>query len=207
LQTAHCVYEEAISALSLVGGVVTLGTDGSKTFSIKEATLPVEYVDGGHAFDLAILALNETVAADSPLKPIPLSQDPIPADMAVTILGWGANTPNGGVVKQLHVAAITALDDVKCSEIYGETFDGEQSFCANKKENLEDEHSVDSCQGDTGGPVIFTREEAGAQITYLGGVISWGYGKFNLSYRTQDRGQSISSRVMTDHIIFEMLKK
>jgi secreted trypsin-like serine protease len=177
-----------MSALSLVGGVVALDqlVDGSKTFSITEVKIKDGYADGGHANDLAILVLNETVA--SPLIPILPSQDPIPAAMPVTILGWGATTPNGGVVKQLHSAAITALDDATCLEIYGaETFDEDQSFCANK-EITDDEHSVDSCQGDTGGPVIFTKEEAGVPpVTYLGGVISWGYGKFNLSYRAKDR--------------------
>jgi hypothetical protein len=173
--------------LSVVGGVVTLGADGSRTFGILDMKIPDEYADGGHASDLAILVLNETVADDSPVKRIPLSQDPIPADMEVTILGWGANTPNGGVVKQLHSAEIIALDDAECSAIYGETFDGDQSFCANKK-ITDDEPSIDSCQGDTGGPVIVVKEEAGVPpVTYLGGVISWGYGKFNLSYRAQDR--------------------
>lgn len=89
--------------------------------------------------------------------------------------GWGV-TGDGNVTDYLQTAAIPYLDQDECFEKYLSLYGGlpEGAFCAGWIEG-----GIDSCGGDSGGPIFFTGDTGVAPYSnqpILTGVVSWGRG-------------------------------
>jgi secreted trypsin-like serine protease len=82
--------------------------------------------------------------------------------------GWGNRSRNGpNLPRQLHTGAIERFQDGVCDDRYGRAFDPATMFCGGRADG-----SVDTCEGDSGGPVLGL-DAAGRDV--LVGLVSFGH--------------------------------
>lgn len=97
--------------------------------------------------------------------PIPLAGQQTPGGTNVTVAGWGnlefnnANRPD--ILQKVSVPTVT---DEECRLAYGPTDMFDSFICAGVPEG-----GLDSCNGDSGGPLFTTGE-----TRQLIGIVSWG---------------------------------
>jgi trypsin len=165
LTAAHCVPDGNASGLSVVVGTNNNGDGSGTRIPLTQAIVHPAYANSTH--DVALLHLASAVPAA--VKPITLAlegNDALEAaGTAVTVAGWGDQTPlaGGGLLVsstlrevQLNVVADS---DLQCSA------DAATGICAAAL-------LKDSCQGDSGGPLFGTTAGVRTQI----GVVSYGIG-------------------------------
>lgn len=85
-------------------------------------------------------------------------------DCTVRILGWGETSPKGNAAVYLREAYPRSLNRRDCAAAHGSEQITESMICAGNAQS----GGVDSCSGDSGGPMIFNNEQVG--------VVSWGVG-------------------------------
>ena len=84
----------------------------------------------------------------------------------LTVIGWGTTTtgkpryPN-----ELREVDVPAVNDATCGGAYGASLDAATMVCAGAP-------NIDSCYGDSGGPLFFRNNGAPVQV----GIVSWGNG-------------------------------
>jgi secreted trypsin-like serine protease len=84
------------------------------------------------------------------------------------IFGWGNRSRTGpNLPRQLHTGTIERFTDGVCDDRYGRGFDVETMFCGGRADG-----SVDTCDGDSGGPVVGL-DAAGRDV--LVGLVSFGH--------------------------------
>lgn len=201
LTAAHCVLEYTPRDLSVVIGELDLSqVSSSDRFAVAEVIVHPAYDRQSLANDLAVLRLTVPV-----LNGIPLSLPPLTGrqlGMALTdvelaalsgdvllpgvyesnrfsetgvvyrILGWGATSAqaNAPVVPHLLEADLEVFSPETCSNGLNGT-----TFCAGQLNG-----AVDSCSGDSGGPLLRVRTTAAVQelTEYeLMGLVSYGNGE------------------------------
>jgi secreted trypsin-like serine protease len=92
--------------------------------------------------------------------------------VAVGVSGWGVTSEGGVVVDKLRfVDFLPIVDNETCDRSYKTVGDsiGDGMICAGFRGG-----GYDACQGDSGGPL--TVKSANSGVTYLIGIVSWGYG-------------------------------
>ncbi|GBN06147.1 Chymotrypsinogen B [Araneus ventricosus] len=121
--------------------------------------------------DIALLRMETPFEFNHYVKPIclPDEGDEIPPHDRATILGWGRrrNDTNYGT-DILHQADVPIVKLSKCRAAYSRYMISDKMLCAGF-----DSGKVDSCRGDSGGPLIFKRPD-GTWAVY--GVTSFGDG-------------------------------
>lgn len=85
----------------------------------------------------------------------------MPSGPVAFVSGWGHLTPGGKSPEDLHFVDVQLVSFVKCFRKYNGRIT-RRMICAGY-----DEGGKDSCQNDSGGPLIFQ----GKQL----GIVSWGY--------------------------------
>lgn len=133
--------------------------------------------------DIALLKLEQPVAGDlqgSKLHSISLPSlrnrvDLFRSGARHVVNGWGI-TENGNVTSQLQMAAVPFLEQEYCYQKYQSIFGDlpQGAFCAGWIEG-----GVDSCGGDSGGPIFFEGNKGPAPYSnhpILTGLVSWGQG-------------------------------
>ncbi|QBI20260.1 trypsin-like serine protease [Egibacter rhizosphaerae] len=119
------------------------------------ATDPTEHAD------LALLRLPEPVEAEP--HTVAGSQPPEGTD--TTIAGWGRSGPGqDDYPDRLQVATAPVVADEVCDEAFGPAYIADTMICAGEG----GPDSPDTCAGDSGGPLIDTRNGAVAGITSFG---------------------------------------
>jgi secreted trypsin-like serine protease len=163
LTAGHCV-----SMFRYVPGVLTatFGRDdltgsGGETVAVKSVRIHPEYRETtfkdetvGH-HDLAVLTLARPVN-----RPVATLGTPGSARSG-QIAGWGFTSENDLLNTRLRAADVPLPGDAACKRAYGGSFDPSDMVCAGSDK-------ADSCQFDSGGPLI-TRGR-------VVGLVSWGYG-------------------------------
>jgi secreted trypsin-like serine protease len=86
------------------------------------------------------------------------------------ISGWGSTSEVGGTVDTLRAASVPIVSDSTCGSplIYGSEFQPATMVCAGYLAG-----GVDTCYGDSGGPLEAPLEGGGYRLV---GITSWGYG-------------------------------
>ena len=126
--------------------------------------------DGVPRYDVAYLVLSSP-SGQTPIKIAGTDEGALwdpgsPEDVS----GWGSTSESGGTVDTLRAATVDVIPDSACSSptVYGSDFDSATMLCAG---NLSG--GVDSCFGDSGGPLQAALQGGGYRLV---GITGWGDG-------------------------------
>lgn len=188
ITAAHCVLgggrtfsaDEVVVAHTPSGSLTDPAAD---VVSVRAITVNPDYDRVTQAGDIAVLRLRRPLEGIAPLLPALPAEDALfaPSGTKVSVAGWGATTPAGQKFpKRFRSGDLVVFPDSACGGgddfIIGDVvFDGYENdevdpltmVCA---EGVRAERIVDSCIGDSGGPLIAGRGETARLI----GVVSWG---------------------------------
>ena len=161
ITAAHCV--EGEGELDVVIGRHDLRTREGERTRLAEILIHPDY-SGRQTLvnDVALLRL----ARPSGYAPanLPAGGALEIAGAAVTVVGWGELAARSGSAT-LQEAVISLVSDGMCRAAYPDWFVAEAMICAGV-----DDGGVDSCYGDSGGPLFST---IGGSFTLVG-LVSWG---------------------------------
>ncbi|XP_011193844.2 serine protease easter [Zeugodacus cucurbitae] len=187
---AHCVSKEALPANWRLSGVrlgewdldtsqdCQFDKKGNKLcsgshidFSIEEEIYHPLYNDAAKKYDIALLRLQEKVNYNDFTSPIclPVSTNSSANNyegVTMGIAGWGSTETSRNSVKKLK-ALLRGRNLERCKAKYNIDIDNTQ-ICAGG------EKGVDSCKGDSGGPLMFLQSYNGMESCLLIGVTSFG---------------------------------
>jgi secreted trypsin-like serine protease len=172
LTAAHCVTNsdtgEQISPapLHVMFGKSRLDTPGGETVEVAEIIRDPEYDPGLYTHDAALLVLSRPVA----IAPAPLAglASQLREGEKATIVGWGVTSENSATSSaQLLGARVPVWSNARCYQAYDILHEPALQLCAARRRG-----GVDTCYGDSGGPLI--GRQGGAAV--LLGVVSFGNG-------------------------------
>ncbi|XP_028038367.1 proclotting enzyme-like [Bombyx mandarina] len=119
--------------------------------------------------DIAILTLDQPVTFTKNIRPICLpSGGRAYAGLVATVIGWGSLRESGPQPSVLQEVSIPIWTNSECRLKYGPAAPGgivDHMICAGKA-------SMDSCSGDSGGPLMVNEGGTWNQV----GIVSWGIG-------------------------------
>ncbi|CAH2050325.1 unnamed protein product, partial [Iphiclides podalirius] len=119
--------------------------------------------------DVALLTLDQPVTFSKSIRPICLpSGNRAYAGQVATVIGWGSLRESGPQPSVLQEVTIPIWQNSDCRLKYGSAAPGgivDHMICAGKA-------SMDSCSGDSGGPLMVNEGGRWTQV----GVVSWGIG-------------------------------
>lgn len=120
------------------------------------------HVPYGWLNDFALLHLATTMEFGTAVQPVQLASTESDLDFEVDcfVSGWGKTLNESQSTEQLRAAHVRLLPEEQCNQYYEGQLD-ETMVCAG-------EDGRDSCQNDSGGPLVCR----GKQV----GVVSWGKG-------------------------------
>jgi secreted trypsin-like serine protease len=168
---AHCLKGQNPKDVTVTAGTDKLGEGGVKR-TVKCFIPHPNHNPDTKDNDIALIGLSETLPFNDKIEPIALMTPE--ADRGVfsgdaVVTGWGSIREGGSTVPDLRVAEVPFVEQRECSRLMDK--DGvkvtENMICAGVAEG-----GVDSCNGDSGGPLTFgTHSDA-----RLVGIVSWGEG-------------------------------
>ncbi|XP_046403906.1 trypsin-1-like [Ischnura elegans] len=163
---AHCVHDKGDNSLQLMAG--SLDVDEGDIYDVTYFTVHPNYDPAARNYDwdMALLKVSTPFVFSSTVSPIALPAEGEELDVGtmVVISGWGDVREGGNIAKFLQKVTVPVYDQHECFLDY--ITDGgitDQMFCAGVKEA-----GKNSCNGDSGGPVV-TNDK-------LYGIVSWGIG-------------------------------
>jgi secreted trypsin-like serine protease len=199
---AHCVVEDdgtvsSPSSIAVLAGTATLPDTptppaGARSIAVSAVVVLSSYDRATTANDAAVLTLASPIYEGAPtidgatrIAPIALvgTNDPTGATAsgaAVGISGWGDTTAHVGddtigasYPLDLYATTTHVVSSATCQQGYGSALVPSVMLCAGEPTG-----GVDTCSGDSGGPLTAT--VAGAPV--LAGIVSWGSGCAQASY-------------------------
>ncbi|XP_055469619.1 kallikrein-4 [Psammomys obesus] len=162
LSAAHCLQDSYTVGL----GLHNLESSQEPGSRMLEAHLSIQhpnYNDPPFANDLMLIKLNESVMESNTIRRIPVaSQCPNPGDTCL-VSGWG-RLKNGKLPSLLQCVNLSVVSEETCRLTYDPVYDHLSMFCAGGGPDHKD-----SCNGDSGGPIVCNRS--------LQGLVSLGQGE------------------------------
>ncbi|XP_064102965.1 transmembrane protease serine 9-like isoform X3 [Macrobrachium nipponense] len=123
--------------------------------------------------DVALLKLTTPIAFSPDNKVAPVCM-PIAGEwyreVIATVTGWGVLSQGGSQPYVLHEVDVSTMPNFKCQTFYGDAPITRNMICAGVEEG-----GQDSCQNDSGGPMVTAGDEAETHVVQIG-VVSWGNG-------------------------------
>ncbi|KAF1978795.1 trypsin-like serine protease [Bimuria novae-zelandiae CBS 107.79] len=163
ITAAHCATLEA-STYTVRAGSLNWAS-GGVTVSVSQVIRNPAY--SGNNNDIAIFKLAATIPTSSTISYVSLpaaGSDPA-ADTSSTVAGWGTTSENGPTSSTLRYVDVPIVSRATCQAQYGTSSITTNMVCA-----AETAGGQDSCQDDSGGPLITTGTST------LIGVVSFGNG-------------------------------
>ncbi|KAF5305588.1 hypothetical protein FQA39_LY01679 [Lamprigera yunnana] len=122
--------------------------------------------------DIALIRLTQSVKFTEYIRPIclPSSSTVIKEGQQLIVVGWG-QTETGLSSPIKLKATVPVANKVQCIGTYKSNKRltvGNGEFCVGG------EDGIDSCTGDSGGPLMYQDDTAGESLWYLAGVVSFG---------------------------------
>lgn len=164
LTAAHCVYRIPVKDLTIHAGASLLNTPNLQVRQVESSFVSKLYSPYTLNMDVAILKLIEPLSLDSTVQIIGLCAHSPKPDEFVSIVGWGVTSEGSSDPSdQIRTANIPVLSRQSCTKAYrGQAQITSTMFCATVP------GVMDSCSGDSGGPVIYQG--------CVCGIVSWGFG-------------------------------
>jgi len=169
---AHCVEGEDFDKpdyLQVVAGELDMNVEeGTEQAVVLEKIIQHEdYNAKKVSNDISLLKLSKNLHFDDNVAAINLPRPGHSATGDCVVSGWGTTSEGGDTPMTLQKVTVPIVTDKKCRKHYGDDEIEDSMICAGVNEG-----GKDSCQGDSGGPLACS--DTGS--TYLGGIVSWGYG-------------------------------
>ncbi|MCP3804364.1 serine protease [Allokutzneria sp. A3M-2-11 16] len=160
---AHCTVGKAPSTWQIAAGRTDLRTGEGVLAKVTKIWQHPNYRSVTQGDDVAVMTLDQNL----PYKTLPLATAAdsglyAEGTMAKT-LGWGDTTGSGTYSDTLNQVDVPVTSDQTCSTAYGTDYRKAAMVCAGYPNG-----GKDSCQADSGGPLV-----AGGKLI---GVVSWGEG-------------------------------
>jgi secreted trypsin-like serine protease len=184
----HCVYDQDdsdgnatafdASDYSVVIGesthysTTTVATNAGVTVhSISKVTIQPNYDDDSIDYDIALLEIDDTYYQPGPSLSLASQFDAIEEGDFLTTIGYGVMSTDDNASRDDTIPTILQEADlpfIPQSQCYWNDFGyvTDNMFCA----GYSDGTNIDSCSGDSGGPVFATLD---GQLTLVG-LVSWG---------------------------------
>nr|XP_034183762.1 urokinase-type plasminogen activator isoform X1 [Osmia lignaria] len=198
LTAAHCIRKRLYVRIGEHDLTVKEGTE--LELRVDSVTVHPEYDVDTVDNDVAMLRLPVTLTA-SPSRGIaclPAPNQPLPANQLCTIIGWGKSrvTDDFGT-DVLHEARIPIVSTEACRDVYVDYRITDNMFCAGYRRGR-----MDSCAGDSGGPLLCRDPRRPDHPWTIFGITSFGEGcgkrgKFGIYARMSNYVRWIS-RVMKE---------
>lgn len=177
LTAAHCVKRKMYVRAGEHDLSVNDGTEQQVAVSpinLKHPSYNADIVDS----DIALLKLKSPLKLTQNIWPVclPAVGDQLKPSTLATILGWGVvsrsspidlDTPRYLGANILNQARVPIVDFENCKKVYQNYFISENMICAGYRRG-----KVDSCAGDSGGPLLIQRQNK----WFVYGVTSFGEG-------------------------------
>jgi trypsin len=148
------------------------GAEYTITAAVPQSNYDGDYRgDGVPRYDVAYLVLSSADTSQSPIKIAGTGEEPLwDAGSAADISGWGSTSESGNTVDTLRSATVGVIEDSACgsASVYGGDFDAATMLCAGYLSG-----GVDTCYGDSGGPLEAPLEGGGYRLV---GITGWGDG-------------------------------
>lgn len=173
ITAAHCM--EDLNPWDLV---VTAGTNqliaGSSRINVRRIITHKSYDKLTYDNDIALIELWTPLILGKEIKAVGLIKPDTESDLLkkgslLVVTGWGRTSEQGDKVRVLqYLDNLPFVDRSICNEPL--SYDGkisENMICAGSRSG-----GMDSCKGDSGGPLSFESEKG----SMLAGVVSWGEG-------------------------------
>lgn len=165
LTAAHCVFGRSASTVDVLAGTHDLRSGGQRLHATRIHVHPAFDPDTT-ANDVAVVETAAFVRGASLLSVATPDDEPAAPGSPSTVIGWGSTKTNG-YPTSLRTVEVPVVSDESCRASYGRQIVEAVMICAG-----EDDGGRDSCNGDSGGPLMVRRDESWLQI----GIVSWGYG-------------------------------
>ncbi|XP_055951117.1 limulus clotting factor C-like isoform X2 [Argiope bruennichi] len=145
--------------------------------AVKQIVVHEEYDFTQFDSDIALIQLESAVELTSRVQPICLpteitTRENIRDEQKGIVLGWGL-TENATFSETLRETVLPVVNHEKCEEAYREGLRTvtitQNMFCAGY-----DSGASDTCNGDSGGPFMFSVGPPHDRRWYLEGIVSWG---------------------------------
>lgn len=162
ITAAHCVHNVNLNDLRIYGGTSEQGDQNAVTRLVNLVAIPKEFNMKTMNMDVAALLLDQDMTGNN-IGTIALASQTVPPGRRVKVSGWGATNPNSSATsRQLHSVVIPMWSKAACRAAYrGKQRIYRSMICAAKP------NERDSCDGDSGGPMVYRGE--------LVGIVSYGY--------------------------------
>ncbi|KAM3955977.1 serine protease notopleural [Aphomia sociella] len=178
ITAAHCVEHVPPSELLVRLGEYDLASE-SEPYGFAERRVQIvashpHFDPATFEYDLALLRFYEPVKFQPNILPIcvPDNDDDFVGKTAY-VTGWGRLYDEGPLPSVLQEVQVPVINNTACESMYQEAGYNEHIpnifICAGRRRG-----GADSCEGDSGGPMVVQRERDNRFV--LGGVISWGIG-------------------------------
>jgi len=162
---AHCVYGGTASTLKVRVGSLTYASGGTLV-QVASFTYHPSYSSSTSDYDVAVLRLSTALTFGSTISGATLTSATDPTEgTTTTVVGWGLTSENGAVSSVLREVDVPVIARATCQSDYSSETITTRMFCAGLAAG-----GKDSCNGDSGGPIINT------STGVLLGAVSWGYG-------------------------------
>lgn len=165
---AHCV-EPAdtdpgeLRYFRVIGGRTDMRTDGGTVRDVVRVWIHPLYKRTGWDGDVAVLTLDRPMPYRT-LRMVRAGDTDIYQEGSPgRVLGWGVQSDTNEGAKILQQAQVPTVSNADCEAAYGQFFSARHWVCAAYMQG-----GVDTCGGDSGGPLILRGR--------LAGVTSWGEG-------------------------------
>jgi secreted trypsin-like serine protease len=147
------------------------GVEDAVTHVIPRANFDGNYQgDGVPRYDVAYLVLS-SASGQTPIKIAGTDEGALwDAGSSAEISGWGATSESSSTTDTLRSATVGVIPDSTCASasVYGRDFDAATMLCAGYLSG-----GVDSCYGDSGGPLEAPLQAGGYRLV---GITGWGDG-------------------------------
>ncbi|MFT5686060.1 MAG: trypsin [Myxococcota bacterium] len=160
LSAGHCA--DGITAVKLNTNDYS---SGGERIMVAEI---IEYPDSQRTFDLAVLILESDATAEPRVIARGCALEDLDADAQVTVVGYGAQNPQGTQYNSTLMEGFTTVDDPECTDFSSGCV---RDISPGGELGAGASDEVDSCYGDSGGPLYLTTDHG----DYLVGITSRGY--------------------------------
>ncbi|CAK4870341.1 unnamed protein product [Aphanomyces euteiches] len=134
LTDAGCtVQTNSAPKYAVVGSHFNGGNQDGELIAIKQQIVHPKYNDTSSAYNFAIYKL----AKDSKYKPVPISFNPVGANVATVLRGFGDLDDKGNTSPVLREVKLTTVDDTKCRQLLAPSEVDNTMFCAGGQANKE----------------------------------------------------------------------